>query len=178
MKKTKTIKAIALALLCTLLVGAAVGIGISATESATADVSIGMKNLAYNANLNLAVQIVVADGAEGTRGLAVWAADETNLTLDTAIHFTEEIKSDEVDGENIYYAFTHGIAAKDIGTEYQIGVYLRNGNTITVGEIETYSISEYLTTRLSDESITDRQSKLYKAVIAYGDAANGVLTAE
>ena len=175
MKKTKTIKAIALALLCTLLLGAAVGIAISANEaeSGEAVAKIGMKNLAYNDKLNLAIELDQVK--EGTLGLGVWTADTTKLTAENAIFITYTTYSEEVNGETISYAFSQGISAKDIDTEYIFAAIVESEGTVYIGQTIMYSVDRYLADRLATEGISAEQAELYVAVKAYGAAADDVL---
>ena len=58
MRNKKNVKIIAIALLCTLMIGAAIGIGVSADEATGEKVAtIGLKNLEYGDELKLAVQV-------------------------------------------------------------------------------------------------------------------------
>ena len=175
MKKTKTMKAIALALLCTLLLGAAVGIAISAneTESGEAVAKIGMKNLAYNDKLNLAIELEQVK--EGTLGLGVWAAGTSKLTAENAIYITYTTYSEKVNDETIWYAFSQGIAAKDIDTDYIFAPVVESEGTVYIGQAQTYSVSGYLDQRLASPDVTAEQIELYLAVKAYGAAASDVL---
>ena len=175
MKKTKTMKAIALALLCTLLLGAAVGIAISANEveSGESVATIGMKNLAYNDKLNLAIELEQVK--EGTLGLGVWTADTAKLTADNAIFITYTTYSEEVNDKTIEYAFSQGIAAKDIDTEYIFAAIVESEGTVYIGQTMTYSVDRYLGERLDTEGISAEQAELYRAVRAYGASADDVL---
>ena len=175
MKKTKTMKAIALALLCTLLLGAAVGIAISANEveSGESVATIGMKNLAYNDKLNLAIELEQVK--EGTLGLGVWAAGTSKLTAENAIYITYTTYSEKVNDETIWYAFSQGIAAKDIDTDYIFAPVVESEGTVYIGETMIYSVDNYLTERLATEGVSAEQVALYYAVKAYGAAADDVL---
>ena len=175
MKKTKTMKAIALALLCTLLLGAAVGIAISASEveSGESVATLGMKNLAYNEKLNLAIELTQVK--EGTLGLGVWAADVATLTAENALLITYDTYETDVDGKTIWYAFSQGIAAKDIDTDYIFAPVVESEGTVYIGQAQTYSVSGYLDQRLASPDVTAEQRELYLAVKAYGTAASDVL---
>ena len=175
MKKTKTMKAIALALLCTLLLGAAVGIAISANEAESGETvaRIGMKNLAYNDKLNLAIELEQVK--EGTLGLGVWAADTATLTAENAILITYDTYEADVDGKTIWYAFSQGIAAKDIDTVYIFAAVVESEGKVYIGQTQKYSVSTYLDHRLESGVADANQVALYEAVKAYGAAASGVL---
>ena len=168
-------KAIALALLCTLLLGAAVGIAISASEveSGESVATLGMKNLAYNEKLNLAIELTQVK--EGTLGLGVWAADVATLTAENALLITYDTYETDVDGKTIWYAFSQGIAAKDIDTDYIFAPVVESEGTVYIGETMVYSVDNYLTERLATEGISAEQVELYYAVKAYGAAADDVL---
>lgn len=175
MKKTKTAKVIAVALLCTLLVGAAVGIGISAnTESGESVATIGMKNLAYNDMLNLAIGLTQVK-EEGTLGLGVWAAGTEELTAENAIHITYDTKATEVGNEVIVYAFSQGIAAKDIDTKYIFAAVVESEGTLYIGQTMEYSVDAYIDDLLGKDGVTGAQKTLCEAVKAYGSAASDVL---
>ena len=191
MRNKKNVKIIAIALLCTLMIGAAIGIGISA-ETDKYDAEIGMMNLAYNSEMNLALELTMAEkpdesNAGGKLGLGVWPAGTARekMTAENAIWINTDVEegtviygatSDEPVKKNIYYALSQGIAAKDIKTEYTFAaVIVRADESLYIGEIETASVYGYLKARLETPGITDKQETLYRAVLAYGDAANELL---
>ena len=170
MRKRKSVRIIAVALLCTLMIGAAIGIGVAADDATGENVAtLGMRNLAYNAELNLAVE--VKQVMEGDLGLGVWAADVAQLTEENAIKITYELNTTDFEGQTVCYAFSHGIAAKDIDTEYIFAAVVKDAEGVLhIGQTATYSVSDYLSARLK-EDITPEQETLYNAVIAYGAAA-------
>ena len=181
MKKTKTIKAIALALLCTLLVGAAVGIGISADTTDEDKAKIGMKNLIYDDMLALAFQLELAADASGELGLAVWPMDQENPTWENAIYKTDKIYTGtDDDGNTVKYAVSQGFAAKDLDVMYQFGAILIVDGVYTVEQIVPYSVDTYIQARIdkigADPSeYQKKQLALYDAVISLGDATDKVL---
>ena len=194
MRNKKNVKIIAIALLCTLMIGAAIGIGVSADEATveTYDAEIGMMNLAYNSEMNLALELTMAEkpdesNAGGKLGLGVWPAgtDRDNMTLENVIWINTKVEegtviygatSDEPVKKNIYYALSQGIAAKDIRTEYTFAaVIMRTDESLYIGEIETASVYGYLDERRNTPGITDKQKALYEAVLAYGKAADELL---
>ena len=190
MRNKKNVKIIAIALLCTLVIGAAIGIGVSADDATGKKVaSIGKINLAYNAELNLAVELTQGDAYEGDLGLGVWPAGTKveNMTEDNDIfiNYTVEkgtaVYHDDNDvpvTEDIYYAFSQGIAAKDIKTKYAFAAVVKTADgTLLIGEVMECSVEGYIELRLNTEgvTVTDKQEALYEAVLAYGDAANELL---
>ena len=191
MRNKKNVKIIAIALLCTLMIGAAIGIGISA-ETETYDAEIGMMNLAYNSEMNLALELTMAaelkeENEGGKLGLGVWPAGTAReeMTVENAIWINTEVEkgtviygatSDNPEEKDIYYALSQGISAKDIKTEYTFAaVIVRADESLYIGEIETSSVYGYLDARLKTDGITDKQETLYRAVLAYGEAADTLL---
>ena len=153
------------------MIGAAIGIGVAADDATGENVAtLGMRNLAYNAELNLALEVKqVMEG--GDLGLGVWAADVAQLTEENAIKITYELNTTDFEGQTVCYAFSHGIAAKDIDTEYIFAAVVKDAEGVLhIGQTATYSVSDYLSARLK-EDITPEQETLYNAVIAYGAAA-------
>jgi hypothetical protein len=195
MRNKKNVKIIAIALLCTLMIGAAIGIGISA-ETDKYDAEIGMMNLAYNAEMNLALELTMASELEesanedGKLALGVWPANTSreDMTKTNAIWINDSIEkgtvisdatSNEPVEKDIYYALSQGIAAKDIKTVYTFAaVIIRTDGSLYIGEMETASVYSYLDARLNTAGITPEQKTLYKAVMAYGDAAKDSLFKE
>ena len=192
MRNKKNVKIIAIALLCTLMIGAAIGIGISA-ETDKYDAEIGMMNLAYNSEMNLALELTMAtelkeaENKGGKLGLGVWPAGTARekMTAENAIWINTDVEkgtviygatSDTPEEKDIYYALSQGIAAKDIRTEYTFAaVIVRADKSLYIGEIETASVYGYLDERRNTPGITDKQKALYEAVLAYGKAADTLL---
>ena len=188
MRNKKNVKIIAIALLCTLMIGAAIGIGVSADEATGEKVaSIGKINLAYNAELNLAVELTQGDAYEGDLGLGVWPAGTKveNMTEDNDIFINYTVEKgtavyydtdDVAVTRDIYYAFSQGIAAKDINTKYVFAAVVKlNDGTLKIGEFKECSVADYINLRLNTDGITTEQETLYNAVLAYGKAADTLL---
>ena len=182
MRNKKNVKISAIALLCTLMIGAAIGIGVSADDATGEKVAtIGLKNLEYGDELKLAVQVnqVLA----GELHLGVWAKDTTDFKNTKPIYTTDEFYTEE--GSGITYALTQGISAKDLDEEYVFCAYVKaDDGTVSYGTpTQNYSVKTYLMKRL--EAIKDdpteaaqKQRTLYNAVIAYSDAAKDSLFKE
>ena len=172
MRNKKNVKIIAIALLCTLMIGAAIGIGVSADEATGEKVAtIGMKNLEYGDELKLAVQITAK--MDGELYLGVWPEGTKDFKNTDPIYFTNKLNTD---GE-ITYALTQGISARDIDKKFEFCAYVvADDGTVYYGDTITYSVTTYLELRLAAiEGLTDedsnKQRTLYNAVIAYGAAA-------
>ena len=181
MRKRKSVRIIAIALLCTLMIGAAIGIGVAANSSTGSNVaSIGMKNLEYGEEMKLAIQVTKVM-AEGDLYLGVWPEGTTDFANVKPVYYTNEILEETTaDGDPITYALTQGINAKDIGKKFVFCAYVVNGDETSYGDYITYSVETYLVERLdaikNDESdLASNQRTLYEAVIAYGEAAGALL---
>ena len=182
MRKRKSVRIIAIALLCTLMIGAVIGIGVAANSSTGSNVaSIGMKNLEYGEEMKLAIQVTKVM-AEGDLYLGVWPEGTTDFASVEPIYTTGDILQETLsDGETVInYALTQGINAKDIGKKFVFCAYVVNGDETSYGDYITYSVTTYLQERLvAIEGLTDDESNerrtLYEAVIAYGEAAGALL---
>ena len=103
------------------------------------------------------------------------SAESGKLTADNAIFITYTTYSEEVNDKTIEYAFSQGIAAKDIDTEYIFEAIVESEGTVYIGQTMTYSVDRYLGERLDTEGISAEQAELYRAVRAYGASADDVL---
>ena len=177
MRKRKSVRIIAVALLCTLMIGAAIGIGVAADDKSGENVAeIGMKNLEYGDELKLAVQVTQHEA--GTLYLGIWKGGTTDFANTKPIYTTSTFYTDSTsEGDPVTYALTQGIAAKNIDEIYEFCVYVvAEDGTVYYGENMPYSVTTYLQERLDAiEGLTDDDSNerrtLYNAVIAYGAAA-------
>ena len=173
MKNTKSFKLIVLVTVLSLVFGAMMSIGASA--EAEAAVTVDSANLAYNEMMHLAVTLECTEElAEGASlGLIIWNGEaEGELTAANAIHTTFEEKEDK---NGVKYFISHGIPAPEMGKEFKIAGCIKDADgTVRIGTVVTYSIYEYLNSRIATEGITPEQLDLYKKTLAYGKAAGAV----
>lgn len=177
MKQTKIKKITALLVCAVLLVGAVIGVGVSATtaEEIEETAAISSFNVEHRGSMHLACKVetdyVVSEGE--TLGIMVWAPGVKNYSSANKIWESYELKDD---GAGTYYYASMPIAAKNIATEYQYAVVVKNGNTVTLlSKPAAQSIEAWAETKL--ENATDpARINLYNKVIAYGKAASAVLS--
>ena len=76
-------------------------------------------------------------------------------------------------------AFSHGIAPKDVKTEYVFAAVYCDELTgkITFGEKLVYSVEDYINEMLAGET-TEAQRNMYEKLLSYSDIASDVLGAE
>lgn len=178
----RRVKLIAILMAFVLVIGAATGIMIAASDSATA-VSITKKNIAFGEGIHLAFTIDVTGDAPGYVGLAVWDVDAVNengeYTLDNVRHLTYKTGVMESGDQVELYAFGHGIAPKDVKTKYVYAPVFCHEITerVTVGEKLVYSVEDYINEMLAGET-TAAQRNMYEKLLSYADKAGAVLGAE
>ena len=168
--KSKLTKIIILALSCLLLIGAAIGIAVSAEETPT--VAIKAKNLAYEG----AIQVL-------------YAVDANNVPADAKVQMyfydtkdaTEPFVKDAYDkpitigGVEYLAFFSRGIAPKNMrATIYAKAVIVSANEIIAESELSEYSVYTYAINRFS-KNPTEDQSLLYAAMLDYGAAVQDML---
>ena len=181
----RSVKICAMLLALVLVIGG-VAIGIAASEEEPAAISVVSKNVAFDTGIHLAFKLAVTGDLEGYIGLAVWDVNaEEKYTLENAkqlVYLRDEA------GKYAYYtpgteadvvAFSQGIAAKDVRTEYVFAPVLfddLDGKAIQ-GESFKYSVAQYIEEKTA-EGATEAQVDMYNKLLAYADKASGVLGAE
>jgi hypothetical protein len=173
MKNTKSFRLAVLVTVLSLILSAMVGISINA--EADAGVEIVGANVAYNEMMHLAINLQATETlAEGAvLGLIIWdEATEGDLTVENAVHVTFTEKEDTKGNK---YFTTQGIAAPEMADEFKLAGCIKEADgTVRIGRVISYSVIEYLNSRLNDDNVTPEQLDLYKKTIAYGKAAGAV----
>ncbi len=156
-------KIISFILCLAILTGCLLGITVSAAETTTYTASIddGNKNVYYGEKMYIA--IIVTTEVENVR-VATFAAAEGG----EPIHISDETGTQN--GKT--YHITYGISAKEINTTFYYAVVDEAGKEISARV--AYGAKLYANERLSDAGITEKQAKLYNAILAYGDAADAI----
>ena len=167
--KNRMIKVITLVLSCLLLIGAAVGITVSAEEGAPeTTVEIVKKNIAYEG----AIQVVyLVDAKNIPEGATVGISFDGSFK-EYAHMFTL--------GEAEYYAvYSDGIVADEYRKAFGATAALMDaeGNVTTYGEAVTLTPYDYAMARFDLEP-SKNQLNLYKALLDYGAAVQAVLCTE
>jgi len=181
----RSVKICAMLLALVLVIGG-VAIGIAATEGEPAAISVTSKNIAFDSGIRLAFKLAVTGEVEGYVGVAVWEVnDDDSYTLDNV---KQLVYLRDTDGKYAYYTtgseaeavvFSHGIAAKDVRTEYVFAPVLYDDieNETLIGESFRYSVAQYIEEKIAEGATAD-QIDMYNKLLAYADEASGVLGAD
>ena len=176
MKKTRSTKIALLIVSAALLLGAAVGITVSADDN-SAPVILS-QNVEYGGNYAL----MYAISADSVIGEEVTLEVYTNAECagDPIWNKTVAATADNQEtvlGKNCYVFITCGIAAKDMDVQYYVKVSADNGETV-----KRYSVAEYFYERLYKNGIAFGTSagdiaraKLYNSALEYAADAQDVL---
>lgn len=174
MKNTKSAKLVAIITVLSLILSAMTALGAFAAE-ADAAVTVDMANVAYNEMMHIAVSLECAEelGEGDTLGILIW--DGTVEGALTAENATFENFTEKEDKNGVKYFTSHAIPAPKMADEIKIAGCIKDADgNIRVGEALTYSVVEYLNSRIATEGITPAQLDLYKKTLAYGKAAGAV----
>ena len=186
----RSVKICAMLLALVLVIGG-VAIGIAATEGEPAAISVTSKNIAFDSGIHLAFKLAVTGEVEGYVGVAVWEVnDDDSYTLENVkqlVYLRDEEDGDEEDKYALYtpdseaeaVVFSHGIAAKDVRTEYVFAPVLYDDieNETLIGESFRYSVAQYIEEMIAEGATAD-QIDMYNKLLAYADEASGVLGAD
>lgn len=191
MKSITKIFTIAFALV--LLVGAIVGVSVSAsaeeaeapTYASTSNNFIVSTNVSYAGKLHLCLAIDPTHanflGAGGSNDYVDGNIDSVTCTIKgkTYTLTPSESKTTLPNGRSVYVIETPGIAPKDILTPISVTVKLScETNNKYYYQTETFTVAEYFYHRLYNDGIIDAtstkelaQKELYLATLAYAEAA-------
>lgn len=167
--KNKTLKQISLLVLSLLLlVGACFAITASADDTSTPE--IFSQNVKYTDKFCLmyAVKADTVSGGEAT----LYLYDEEPTADSEAIKvYTVNKVTSAADSGAAYdaYIFTvEGVSATALDKVFYVQAIDKNGNE---SEVKSYSVVEYLYSRLADETRSEKQDRFYKGIIAFGTGA-------
>ena len=171
-------KTITLVLSCLLLIGAAIGISVSAEDAPT--VSIAYKNLAYEAAPQLVYYVDAANLAEGdTAKVLFFDAEPAEVSVDAAAYIAESFGTLTV-GEKSYAAFASDeIAPKNLRLAlWAVPVVVNaDGAIVAEGNAVKSSVFDYALARFNMAPTPD-QIALYSALLDFGGALQEVLYAQ
>ena len=173
---------ITVVLSCLLLIGATVGICVSA-EGTDPTVSIYKKNLNYDAAVEIVYAVDAQNLGDNTVKIAFSYDSITAPTVGEALDETayEYVKSQngtkDLDGATYYQVFSNGFAPVHMSKPiYAIPVIVDADNKVlAAGEADRFSIVDYCLARFDDENLSEDQQSLYKALTAYGASAQEAL---
>ena len=178
MKQTKIKRIVSLLVVAAVLTCALAGIAVSAvtTDEFTETARIDSVNVEHRGCMHLAYKVVADFVPEGaTVGIMIWSPGTKNYTASNAIWENYTLSND---GAGTDYYASMPIAAKNIGTAYQVAVVAELDGEVTLLSVpEGVSIQNWAETKLADPKTTDpARINLYEKVIAYGKAASTVLS--
>ena len=167
MKKFNLAKLLSLVLVFTLLMGTFAVLPASAAEAPS--IKFVSNNVFFGEKIHLMYAVETANAPAGAK-VVVTVSDGTNT------YATEE-KSDATYGT--VYVSKSGVAAQNIATVYTATATLMDGDTVVATATQTYSVLEYLYTRLlvSTEK-TEAQVAMYNSLLDYAAKAEAVLCAD
>ncbi len=150
-----------------LIVGSvfAVGAFAGSAEPEEKTARIVRANVKYGAKMYM---LFTVEAVSGTLPDGVGIATYETSVSKTPLHVSREKEN----FEDISFYTTLGLAAQDITTPHYYSVVDKDGNEIS-DRLE-YSAEEYANARLAVSGISDAQTKLYRAIIEYGNAADAV----
>ena len=174
-------KMVALIVAAVLLIGAGTGALIVSNAETGATADIGLKNVIFNEKMCFAVQLIPTGVAENEElGLIFWNQDvdldTAELTVANASSASFQLCHD--DKANVDYYCTGGIPADSIFDEVRFAACVRNtttGKIEIVSDIASYSVAEYVGSRVIAEDATETQVLLYQKIYDYAYAAMEVL---
>lgn len=176
MKTKRFVKIATLVLATMLLIGAAIGIGISAEEIGATEVSVAGKNVVYQGELRIAYYVDAPDFDPETQNLKMnfWIGSKSG-----SAHYIAEFQGDSdiitKDGKTYYTIFSMGIQPVDMTVPLYCQPFVENedGSIVAAEEITEYSVYTYAMNRFS-QTPTQDQLTLYKALLDYGAAVQSV----
>ncbi len=178
--KTKR-RFIVLIVAAVLLIGAGTGALIVSNAETGATADVGLRNVIYNEKMCFAVQLIPTGVAEGEElGLIFWNQDVdldiSELTVANASSASFQLCHD--DKANVDYYCTAGIPADSIFDEVRFAACVRNvatGKIEIISDIVSYSVAEYVGSRVIAGDATEAQILLYQKIYDYAYAAMEVL---
>ncbi len=173
MKTKRFAKLAVLVLTAALLIGAVVGISISADGETT--VAVAGKNISYEGALQVVYYIDVQNLADGqTLKMDFWLGEQGETPSYTKTFAGEDYKV-EKDGKIYYSIFSNGIEPIYMTRPIIAEAYVvdAEGAELTRGEAVTYSVYDYAMNRFS-QSPTSDQIALYTAFLDYGAAVQTI----
>ena len=173
----KQSKILTLTLVLALIISAVVAVGIvaSAEDSAPALPTIKGKNLYYEANTSIAVQVEYEGtlASDASLGIIVWDAKDYDGNPENAIH--KSFKAEALNGAEFY--LTQPIEAGNMSYPYVIAAAIKNSDgTYTVGEAQECSVVKYAYQKLGEKTTVLSSARICDALIKYAEAADNVIT--
>ena len=171
----KTTKIITLILSAVLLIGAAIGISVSA-EEATPTVSVAYKNVAYEGAVKVLYAVEASNVPEGAK-VQMAFFDTMPASPDETPLYVKDEHSETILISGVEYKafFSEGIAPKNMRKNIYAVPVITSGETIVAyGDPVEYSVYTYGINMLS-KAPTEEQKALYSALLDYGASVQSLL---
>ncbi len=179
----KQTKIITLVLTCLLLIGAVVGITVSAEETAPT-VTIAGQNISYEGAVRVAYYVSTENlGDNSIKMLVSDAAFEIPANVNNpgdGVAVTDVTDSITIDGRGTYsLGYSEGVVPKELRVNiYAVAVVVsEDGTVVANSNKKLYSPYTYAMNRFSQNPGAD-QLNLYTSLLNYGAAVQGVLMTE
>ena len=171
----KTTKIITLILSAVLLIGAAIGISVSAEEE-TPTVRIAYKNIAYEGAVKILYAVEAQNIPEGAKVQMAFFDTMPESANETPKYLKDEYAEEITIGDVSYKAFfSEGIAPKDMRKSvYAVPVITKDGEPIVIGDPVAYSIYNY-GINMFEKTPTADQKALYTSLLDYGASVQKLL---
>ena len=169
----KTVRIITLIVSALLLIGAVIGITVSAEDNAPA-VAIKYKNLAYEGAIQVLYAVEAENVPEGAK-VQMYFYDTKDATEPSFIkdEYTDEALT--IGGKTYRAFFSKGIAPKNMRKPIYAAPVIVNGDEIVAkGECVEYSIYNYAINMFNKTPTVD-QEELYTSLLDYGASVQKVL---
>lgn len=171
MKNNRLLKIATLVLSCLLLIGAVIGISVSADDSPA--VSIKAKNISYEGAIKILYAVDADNVPEGAEVKMYFYTEK-----DGAVAYEKEANENDItiNEETYNVFFSEGIAPKNMRAPlYAKAVIVANdGTVLAASAVEEYSIYTYAMNRYLKNPTSD-QFLLYSAMLDYGSSVQKML---
>ena len=175
----KNVKIITVVLSCLLLIGAVIGISVSAAEDT--NVAIAKKSLSYEGAVRILYAIDAENVNAGDKVKMLFSYEEitapTGILNESDYAYVNSVEGyEEINGKTYPIICSKGFAPVEMTKPvYAMPVVVDAANAIVAtGASEKFSIFEYCTTRFSASPTAD-QFELYTNLLKFGAAAQEVL---
>lgn len=174
-------KLITLILTLALVVASIFAVSVVASADDAAVPTITSKNLYFETNTQIAVQVSASGTLPTGAQLGIMVYDSENVATiadfnpETAKLVHTSYKTEKMDGKDFY--LTQSIPANDMSYPYIIVPVIKNGDNVTYGAAQFYSVVNYAYDKLNELNTSVKLAKVCDNIIKYAAAAEGALGA-
>ena len=174
-------KLITLILTLALVVASIFAVSVVASADDAVVPTIKSKNLYFETNTQIAVQVSASGTLPAGAQLGIMVYDSENVATiadfnpETAKLVHTSYKTEDLDGKDFY--LTQSIPANDMSYPYIIVPVIKNGDNVTYGAAQFYSVVNYAYDKLNELNTSVELAKVCDNIIKYAAAAEGALGA-